>query len=147
MKLVLKRQPSFGGATIGELTINERHQCYTLEDEVRAPGEKIYGQTAIPPGLYEVRVTLSPRFRRRLPLLMNVAGFEGVRIHPGNTKEDTEGCILVGRTKSITSIGQSILAFDVLMARLELATAKNDKIELEIVSAEAAVDYSTKVCY
>lgn len=85
---------------IGELTIDGVHQCFTLEDKVRE--KKIFGKTAIPPGRYEVTVSFSNHFQKKLPLLMNVPNFEGVRIHSGNTAKDTEGCILVGMTKGRT---------------------------------------------
>lgn len=60
------------------------------------PGKKIAGKTAIPEGRYAVAVTFSPRFKRWLPLLLHVPMFEGIRIHAGNSAEDTAGCILPG---------------------------------------------------
>ena len=106
MRLELKRKALLPEYTIGALFVNGKLFCNTLEDTVRdlnqdgdlndAGEGKVYGQTAIPYGTYEVVITYSNRFKKQLPLLENVKGFEGIRIHPGNTKEDTHGCILVG---------------------------------------------------
>jgi len=123
-------------ATIGELYIGEnpQRQCYTLEDKVRPEGIKIPGETAIPPGRYEVIVTYSERFKREMPLLLDVPNFEGVRIHSGNTDADTEGCILVGRIPvNNDCIGESRLAFGELFPLIDNAR-KNGKVYIEITN-------------
>lgn len=130
MKITVARQPSANGCTLGELFVDGRHECYTLEDEVR--DEKIHGETAIPAGVYKVEVTYSPHFKRDLPLLVGVPNFEGVRIHSGNTAADTEGCILVGQTKQYRSLGASRLAFDSLYTQILEATARGEDIWLMI---------------
>lgn len=130
MKLDLQREPTLGNCTIGRLTVNGTFECYTLEDVVRE--EKIHGETAIPPGTYEVRITFSNRFQRDLPLLVGVPNFEGIRIHPGNTAADTEGCILVGRTRTDDSIGASRVAFNALFEKMKDAWQRHEGIWLEI---------------
>jgi len=86
-------------ATLGKLYINDEFQAYTLEDRDRDlqnhPENKIQGRTAIPEGKYRVIMSYSPHFKKLLPEILNVPGFEGIRIHGGNTEKDTEGCILV----------------------------------------------------
>lgn len=134
MDLLIKRQPSKEGATIGELFIGGRFFSYTLEDEVRI-GPKVPGKTAIPTGQYEVVINYSNHFARLLPQILDVSGYEGVRIHSGNVPEDTEGCILVGNTKGIASIGESRAAFSVLYQILKEAVAKHETIFLRIENA------------
>lgn len=85
--------------TIGDLLVDDVHVGYTLEDAVRPDGVKIAGITAIPAGLYRMRLTKSKRFGRVLPLIIGVPGFVGVRIHRGNDDGDTSGCILIAENR------------------------------------------------
>ena len=127
MKLTLKRIFKGEKYTIGKLYIDGEYFCETLEDAIR--DVKVYGETAIPSGTYKVTITLSPRFRRWLPLLHDVPNFEGVRIHRGNTAEDTHGCILVGQNKVKGQVVNSAYTEIELMKRL-----KGEKdIEIEII--------------
>ena len=64
MKLELKRTECGKTCTIGELLVDGKHECWTLEDVVRSDGVKVYGETAIPAGTYKVDITYSPRFKR-----------------------------------------------------------------------------------
>ena len=119
MNLRLERvslQPTY---TIGRLYVDDKYFCDTLEDTVRPPGEKVYGQTAIPFGTYKVSITYSNRFKRLLPILENVPMFSGIRIHPGNTSADTHGCILVGVNDKKGEIHQSKATFDKLFDLLK----------------------------
>ena len=130
MNLRLLRKTFTEESTIGVLSINGATECFTLEDKVRAV--KIAGKTAIPSGIYEVVITFSDRFQRPLPLLLNVPNFAGIRIHPGNTAANTEGCILVGQTQAKDFIGNSRAAFDALFPKLD-AGLKQEKIFIEVV--------------
>jgi hypothetical protein len=133
MKLVLERLQLDADVTIGSLTVDGLWECWTLEDVVRPPGAvKVPGATAIPYGVYAVEITFSPHFGRDLPLLEAVPGFSGVRIHPGNTAADTEGCILVGRDRLAKSLGHSRDAFNALFPKIRDALARGDKVTLEI---------------
>lgn len=119
MQITIKRLHKTNTSTIGELLIDGIFECYTLEDIER--DVKIKAETAIPKGTYKVIINQSNRFKRLMPLLLKVPNFEGVRIHAGNTNHDTEGCILVGRTRSKDFIGQSRKAYDKLFKKMQAA--------------------------
>ena len=129
MILELKRKIFTDDSTIGELSIDGVFVCYTLEDKVR--DTKIKNITAISYGKYEVIINFSNRFKQYMPLLLKVPGFEGVRIHTGNKSDDTEGCILVGSSKSLNFIGGSRVTYKSLFAKMKLA-AKKEKIFINI---------------
>lgn len=128
MVITVKRLYKTENSTIGEMLIDGVFECFTLEDKERLV--KIKGETAIPKGTYRVIINQSNRFKRLLPLLIDVPNFEGVRIHSGNSNHDTEGCILVGQTRNKNYIGQSRKAFDKLFKKMQ--AAKN--ITLTIIS-------------
>lgn len=133
MRLTLERKWLTEETTIGSLYVNGQFECYVLEDRYRPPPEpKVYGKTAIPCGEYVVKITPSPRFKRDLPLLIGVPGFEGVRIHPGNTAADTEGCLLPGLRRGRDEVRESKLAFDALFEKLSLAQSRGQTITLNI---------------
>lgn len=136
MELTLNRIFLGSSATIGELLINDKHLCDTLEDRVRPEGEKVYGKTAIPEDTYEVKLTHSPRFKKILPEILNVPNFSGIRIHTGNSSKDTEGCIIVGTWDGEKEdwVGSSKIAFDKLMSLLEEATNNKEKVTITVKS-------------
>lgn len=148
MKLLLKRIALRETYTIGKLYIDGTYFCDTCEDKVRDlnkdgdlndAGEcKIYGQTAIPYGTYEITMKVqSPKFSQReayswckgyLPRLLNVPHFEGILIHSGNTAEDSGGCILVGENKVTGRVINSMATLKRLMGLLP----KDEKITITI---------------
>jgi hypothetical protein len=138
MKLLLKRIHLADTYTIGKLSIDGKPFCDVIEDVVRdknkdgdlkdAGEAKVYGQTAIPYGTYKVQLTMSNRFKKVLPLLLNVPEFEGIRIHAGNTAEDSHGCLLVGENKEKGKVIDSVVTMEKLMAILK--TAKDIEIEI-----------------
>jgi hypothetical protein len=130
MKLELVRKSFTDKSTIGKLYINDVYECMVLEDVVR--DSKIPGETAIPYGEYEVKITYSPRFKRDLPLLLNVPNYEGVRIHTGNTSKDTEGCLIVGQIAGQDIVWQSKMAFNALFPKLKAAQDRGEKITIEV---------------
>jgi hypothetical protein len=134
MNILVERKHRTAKSTIGELSIDGKFECYTCEDYDRdhnrdgdlddAGEKKVYGKTAIPSGTYDVIINMSNRFKRKMPLLLNVPNFAGVRIHPGNTAEHTEGCLLVGRTRSVDFVGESRKAYTTLFEKMLLAKGK-----------------------
>lgn len=152
MQLTLERKWKKDAYTIGKLYINSEFFSNTLEDKDRGltssmtleeiNKKKIYGQTAIPSGTYEVKMTYSNRFNSRtwgkkyggkVPELLNVKGFGGVRIHPGNKATDTLGCILVGKNSAVGMVTNSqTYYFKLLDNYIVPATKRKEKILITI---------------
>ena len=130
MKIEVKRQQYRENCTIGKLFIDGEFQCFTLEDVVRPV--KIYGVTAIPAGTYEVVMSMSGRFKKILPELLNVPGFTGIRIHAGNTEHDTSGCLLLGKRRTRDTILESRVACSEVFPQIQAALDGGQKVFITI---------------
>lgn len=142
MELILIRKYKKENYCIGELYVNSVFFCNILEDKIIDLNKngtfdcgelKIKGHTAIPYGTYEVDVTYSPKFKRELPILLNVPHFEGIRIHRGNTPNDTEGCLIPGENKEIGKVLNSTKYEVELTKLLKQTKLKKEKITIKII--------------
>lgn len=135
MKLRVERLWKKPAYTVGRLFVDGKLFCNTLEDTVRdlSNEKKVYGKTAIPYGKYKVVYNWSPKFGRNLPRLLNVPAFEGILIHPGNTADDSAGCILVGRNTEVGRLTESRYTSDKLNVLIEDAQRRGESITIEIV--------------
>jgi len=140
MKIKVVRETKNDICTIGSLFINGEFFCYTLEDKDRGlkqtdsllfiNAKKIFGLTAIPSGTYKLIVNQSPKFKRMLPRILDIKGFDGVLIHRGNTADHSLGCLLVGYKKGENSIFESTKAESDLVNRLLLHNSEDHTIEI-----------------
>lgn len=142
MEILVRRIAKRPTYTIGRMYIDGKYVCDTLEDTDRGlkqsmpleeiKKKKIYGKTAIPTGTYKVTMNVvSPRFKNRawakpyggkLPRLLDVPGYEGVLIHPGNSAEDSTACLLVGINSVVGKVMNSQATFKKVMAILTKGT-------------------------
>lgn len=127
--------------TLGALFVNGKATHFTLEDAVRQVAGrpvfdwKVQNRTAIPVGRYRVVIDMSTRFKKLLPHVLDVPGFSGIRIHAGNTAEDTEGCILLGNTCDLDGfVGRSRPALVEFFGSLEAAVMLGEECWLEVVN-------------
>ena len=127
MKIKVDRIYKGESYTIGKMYLNGEYFCDTLEDAIRPV--KIPNETAIPAGTYKVEVTYSPRFKRNLPLLIDVPNYTGIRIHNGSNKDHTSGCILVGFNTAKGKLTNSRKTSDQLTEKLK---SLSEPIEIEI---------------
>ena len=146
MKLKLERKFKGTEYTIGDLFIDGVFFSNILEDTVRGltdknndgdfddKGEgKVYGETAIPAGTYNIIITYSTRFKKYLPLLLDVPGYEGIRIHPGNTAVDTHGCLLPGINNMVGQVTKSRETTQLLIDKISNSlNIKKEKVTITI---------------
>lgn len=154
MILKVERRWKKSAYTIGRLYVNGDYFCNTLEDTDRGLQKfdsitsiglrKVYGETAIPAGSYTVRMDIvSPKYAAvewykthcdggRMPRLLNVPGFEGILIHPGNSALDTYGCLLVGKNTKAGRLTSSRETFAALYRIMKAASDRGETINIEI---------------
>ena len=151
MELILKRIAKRKTYTIGRLYIREqvmdeylpgtedKYFCDTLEPTWRDyehGAYKVKGRSAIPEGRYAVVISYSPKFKQWLPILLGGPEFnrkwQGIRIHAGNTAEDTEGCILVGKNKLVGQVVDSRIWLHRLKQKIVEAKEKGEAVWLTI---------------
>jgi len=142
MRLDLYRKYLKKNYTIGELRINGVYYCDTLEDPVRDhnkdgdlndKGEgKIYGNTAIPYGTYDVVVNMSPKFGRLLPLVVGVKHFTGIRIHAANRPSELAGCVAPGENTRPGMVLNSRTYEIQITSAIMLALQRGEEVKLII---------------
>jgi len=144
MELLVKRYVFQPDSTISHFSVNDKPMCHILEDFDRGLKQtdsiehinatKVYGHTCIPYGRYEVLMTFSQRFQQIMPLVSNVPGYEGIRMHIGNKSADTLGCLLLGDydEKAVNFISNSTGNWTELMDILFRAVDREEKIWITI---------------
>lgn len=152
LELTLERRYRCDDYTIGKMKVGSVVTSDTLEDKDRGLTSdmslaaiklrKVFGKTAIPTGTYRVKLTYSPKFANKswakkydglVPEILDVKGYSGVRIHPGNDQYDTEGCLLVGENKVKGKVINSVAKYCELMDNyLMPAFKRNDEIWITV---------------
>lgn len=154
MKLLVERRWKKATYTIGRLYVDGQYECNTLEDKDRGlkktdslsyiKSRKVYGETAIPTGTYEVAMNVtSPKYsasswywqlcQGKVPRLLDVPGFDGILIHTGNNPLQTFGCLLVGKNTKVGELTESKATFQRLYKKMKKAYDKGEKITIEFV--------------
>lgn len=134
MDLSLVRESSGVHGTLGKLFMDGKFFAFTLE-----PDEDRANHPAIPLGTYTVIVTPSLRFKRMLPLIIGVKGRNGIRIHPGNTSADSEGCILLGMSQTANAVQSSRAACELFQSAIAPSLARQIPVTLTISEGQRTV--------
>lgn len=142
MDIQLKRIAKKETYTIGKLYIDGVYFCDTIEDKDRGLNQamsindikkkKVYGETAIPTGTYKLVIDYSNRFKKNMAHILNVPGYEGIRIHTGNSAKDSLGCIIVGKNKVVGKVIESRDTYNQLFPILQKAF-KESEIKITIL--------------
>lgn len=136
IKFLLQRDVMAPGFTLGRLFVEGKQYGFTCEDQDRYlednPGAKVPKRTAIPRGLYRMTLSFSNRFKKVMPLIVDVPGFEGVRIHGGNDEHDTEGCPLLGKTRTAVGVAHCAEVNQALIDLITRAEDSGDAVWIEV---------------
>lgn len=141
MKLLLDRFKSNSDTTLGKLYIDDNFECYILEDEFRT--KKVWGETRIPAGTYEIKFRKEGKFHKRyserfrefhigMLHLQDVPNFKYVYIHIGNDDDDTAGCLLTGKYIVNWTLQGSTIAYEHLYKQVAAALLQHEEVTIEI---------------
>lgn len=130
MELTLKPKTLSSKSLISMLYVDGVFECFILEDIPR--DKKVYAETCIPAGIYKIEIIWSPTFKKKLPHLISVPGFDGILMHSGNTDKDTKGCLLTGETAGTNQVLNSRIAFGKLFTKMLNAESKNEGITIDV---------------
>ncbi len=154
MKIRVERRWPKATYVIGRLYIDGIFYCNSLEDADRGlkqtdsldyiKSRKVAKETAIPKGTYKVAMNItSPKYsavawywklcQGKMPRLLNVPGFEGILIHPGNSALDSAGCLLCGKNTKVGQLTESKETFKKIYKLMKSAYDKGEEITIEIV--------------
>jgi hypothetical protein len=135
MLIKITRKYFTSKSTIGLVSVDGVKCGFSLEDVARPDGVKVYGETAIPAGEYQVTIDYSNKFKKLMPHILDVPNFTGIRIHKGSTPESTSGCVLVGLRKGPDMIYDCAATYDYIYGSIEKALANKEKVTIWIINA------------
>lgn len=144
MIITVNRFVNDGESTLSTVAVDNKFECFILEDEPRKV--KIFGETRIPAGHYEVTAKtwggFHQRYLRRFSFhqgvlwIRDIPGFQHILIHCGNDHEDTEGCLLPGMVANAQSgkmrVGYSVVAYSRLYRKVIEAALKRE-LSIQII--------------
>jgi hypothetical protein len=154
MNLKVIRYSSQSDSTLGVFYIDNKFQCYTLEDEFR--DIKLKHETRIPDGTYRIGLRTEGGFHNRyknhrkpqikdmhkgMLQVQDVPNFEYILIHCGNTDDDTSGCLLLGNSANNNKvvngfIGDSVSAYVSAYKKIIEAIDKGEPVSITYTSIE-----------
>lgn len=133
MRVDLLRERTSEAGTIGRLSVDGVFLAYTLE-----PGDDEHDHPFIAPGRYTVTITPSARFGQRLPLIVGVPGRSGLRVHPGNREDQTEGCVLLGYRRRGDLVEESAAACTAFQHLIAWPLASGETVTFEVQAPSVA---------
>lgn len=150
MNIVIKRFLLENKFSVGNLYIDKKFYCNTIEDRDRdlrqvmsvdeILSKKVYSETAIPTGIYKVIIDYSNKYKRNMPHILNVKGFDGIRIHSGNFATDSMGCVLCGAFNGKDAVVNSRATTKVVQDLIQKAIDEKEEVTLILDYEEVVVD-------
>lgn len=134
MKIEVVRTYFNQNYTKGIMLVDNEFFGYTLEPQKKGSNEKSFLNRCIDTGKYVAVYEYSPKFKQHLIELKNVPEHTEIKIHAGNFRSNTRGCILVGLRSVVGSILDSKIAVEMLNTMAKNAKNSNVKIEVEVRS-------------